>query len=125
LHDKFKQYNWFLPSSGELIRILYYIYQCTALPYRTDLTKFPDANAFQYAVQNNIINIANFYINSNINTSVNQYWSSSQAPNGPNNNPDGGYAADITITNNENSIGNYNVKSWKYQIKNVIPVCKF
>lgn len=27
LNDKFKKYNWFLPASGDLVRILYYAYQ--------------------------------------------------------------------------------------------------
>ena len=27
LADRFKKHNWFLPASGDLVRILYYVYQ--------------------------------------------------------------------------------------------------
>ena len=63
LDDRFKKYNWFLPSSGELARLLYYVHQSydgnaleTPLRSRYDLTYKEDAaNAFYNAISLNVL----------------------------------------------------------------------
>lgn len=49
LSDKFKYYNWFVPSAGEIIRIIYYMRQ-----YNKD-SEYSDATAFNTAIKNNIL----------------------------------------------------------------------
>ena len=49
LSDKFKYYNWFVPSAGDIIRIIYYMRQ-----YNKD-SEYSDANAFNTAIKNNIL----------------------------------------------------------------------
>lgn len=60
LIDKFKAHNWFLPSSGELLRICYYVYQsyksgegAQAEPVNSsyDSTHSDPANAFYVAIK--------------------------------------------------------------------------
>lgn len=50
LIDKFKKHNWFLPSSGEMCRILYYYNW-----YNKTNNDYTDANAFASAINNNIL----------------------------------------------------------------------
>ena len=67
--DKFKEHNWFLPSSGELLRMCYYAYQsykdgfAQATPVNSiydSSTPYP-ANAFYQAIKDGKLKMANFY----------------------------------------------------------------
>ena len=53
LIDKFKKRNWFIPSSGEVVRISYYMRQ-----YYTNDSEFEGANAFKLAIDEKILKTA-------------------------------------------------------------------
>lgn len=68
LDDKFKKYNWFLPSSGELARLLYYIYQSqeTDGPVNSEFNssyKDAAANAFDNVMKEKLISKTSFISN--------------------------------------------------------------
>ena len=84
LSDKFKKYNWFLPSSGELARILYYIYQ--SLDRNNNGTALQTPNNSNYGLENsneaanafyNIFKLDKFN-KTNILNSNNLYFSSDE-----------------------------------------------
>jgi hypothetical protein len=56
LDNKFKKYNWFLPASGDVVRILYYCYNA-----KYDVSDFDDAKAFKNAIDLNVLKLQNFY----------------------------------------------------------------
>ena len=79
IHDKFKRYHWFLPSSGELLRMLYYVYQSqkngnaseTPVDSIYNGVDYPStANAFYYAIKEGILSVRNIYSDT--------LWSSSE-----------------------------------------------
>ena len=52
LDNRFKKYNWFIPASGDLVRMSYYMRQ-----YFVNDSEFDDANAFKLAIDNKILNV--------------------------------------------------------------------
>ena len=104
LADKFKKYNWFLPTSGELIRILYYIYHIYNGRTSSD---YNDAYSFENAVAGNIITINNFIGKT--------YWSSTETSSDT-------YAASIQLTSSDNK---YNDTADRVNNCSIIPICKF
>jgi hypothetical protein len=50
LADKFKKRNWFLPASGDMVRISYYMSQ-----YFKKDSEYAGADAFANAIDNNIL----------------------------------------------------------------------
>ena len=50
LLDKFKKNNWFIPSSGDVVRIAYYMRQ-----YLINDSTFEDSNAFKTAIESGIL----------------------------------------------------------------------
>lgn len=50
LADKFKKHNWFIPASGDMVRICYYMRQ-----YFTKDSEYDGANAFALAIDNGIL----------------------------------------------------------------------
>ena len=50
LVDKFKKRNWFLPTSGEIARMSYYMRQ-----YFINDSEYDDANAFKLAIDNKVL----------------------------------------------------------------------
>jgi hypothetical protein len=66
LNDKFKKYKWFLPSSGELARFLYYINQSNGSGQPVNSSygnsyKEAAANAFDNVINEKLISRSDFY----------------------------------------------------------------
>lgn len=74
LAEKFKKYNWFLPSSGELIRLLYYIYHGSPSASISS-TAFGDAKVFEKFRNVNFFNFDNY-------TTDMRFWSSTECTTG-------------------------------------------
>ena len=109
LADKFKKRNWFLPASGDMIRILYYVYQSfnngnvQDEPFNSkyDSSYNEPANAFANAIKLNVLNI----------NRMSGYFLTSTEQN-----------RDSNFTINTYSQCNY----WtKYSTAHVLPICKF
>ena len=60
LVDKFKKRNWFIPASGDLARISYYMRQ-----YYAKDSIYEDGNAFDFAISNNILKTAGYLASEN------------------------------------------------------------
>lgn len=58
LHDNFKKHNWFLPSSGDAVRICYYMRQ-----YFANDSQFEGANAFKLAIDGKKLMVRGFLDN--------------------------------------------------------------
>lgn len=111
LSSKFKKYNWFLPSSGELLRLLYYIHQSKGIdsPENSNYNnsyKDAAANAFDTAIKLDVIRRVNF-------TSGGDYFSSTEAD--TNNAVRVSYERGYATTKQKGSSNSVNV----------IPVCAF
>lgn len=106
LADKFKKYNWFLPASGDMIRILYYYYQSYAkgsaqnTPVNSD---FEDANAFANAIALKVLSVSG--LNNTYNTSTER---------------DMNYMATV-----DGNTGYVRTTSSKYTTYAVRPICRF
>lgn len=69
LNDKFKKYNWFLPASGDVVRMLYYAYQSykdgvaqeEPVDSMYDSSYNEPANAFYNAIKLGKLNMTNLY----------------------------------------------------------------
>ena len=112
LADKFKAHNWFIPSAGEALRLLYYVNTYITGKYITN--ENPD-DIFKPIVNANIINVNGVSFSNILNNLTNEIHTSSEC--GDNN-----Y---ITITSwNETSFNQY--QSLKtITSKRCIPICKF
>ena len=120
LADKFKKYNWFLPASGDLTRLLYYVYQsydtttgtASETPINSEYngTIGEPANAFKNAISNKIpnTNISIFRAGS---FSNNTFYSSTEA----------GRDQVITI----NATNGKSSQTYKYNTYKVVPICVF
>lgn len=81
LDNKFKAHNWFLPASGELFRMCYYVYQsykdgaAQAEPVNSsfDSSHTDPANAFYTAIKDGKLKMSNLY-----GTSESTIWSSTE-----------------------------------------------
>lgn len=123
LLDKFKEHNWFLPASGELIRMCYYAYQSylqdenkVAKPQKTPVNSVfgsaynEPANAFYQAIADGWLKMTNFYTgNPKSGTSV---WSSTETT---------GEKNAIFITSNDGNPSSVS-KSSAYYVR---PICRF
>lgn len=123
LLDKFKEHNWFLPASGELIRMCYYAYQSylqdenkVAKPQKTPVNSVfgsaynEPANAFYQAITDGMLKMTNFYTgNPKSGTSV---WSSTETT---------GEKNAIFITSNDGNPSSVSKASAYY----VRPICRF
>jgi hypothetical protein len=120
LNNKFKKHNWFLPASGDLLRLLYYMYQTYStyngnkqLHEKPVYSEYTNANAFYSAVKNNVIDLSNF----NNNNVSNAFWSSTE------------YGRNYAIAGCYN--GKYSIMDKHqggptgYEQINVIPICAF
>ena len=115
LLDKFKAHNWFLPSSGELLRMCYYAYQsykdgaATATPTNSsyDGSNGDPANAFYTAIKDGKLKMANLH-----GTTPVTLWSSTETS---------GEKNAITVTSNN---GNCSQTS-KSAGATVRPICRF
>jgi hypothetical protein len=101
LNDKFKKHNWFLPSSGEMYRILYYYKWYD----NTNTTEFEDLNAFKYVLTTNF---NGNMILSNISSSTAAYVTSTE------------HTESMAIAAKLEGI-----ETGKYSNKNVRPICRF
>jgi hypothetical protein len=118
LIDKFKAHNWFLPSSGELLRICYYAYQsykdgvAQAEPVNSlyDSSYNEPANAFYIPIKDGKLSMN--YLYSGVDTSGTLMWSSTETS---------GEKQSIAISSNNGS--------WEQRSKSstgaVRPVCRF
>ena len=123
LLDKFKEHNWFLPASGELIRMCYYAYQSylqdenkVGKPQKSPVNSMfgsaynEPANAFYQAIADGKLKMANFYTgNPKSGTSV---WSSTETT---------GEKNAIFITSNDGSPSSIS-KASAYCVR---PICRF
>jgi hypothetical protein len=115
LLDKFKAHNWFLPSSGELLRMCYYAYQsykdgaATATPTNSsyDGSNGDPANAFYTAIKDGKLKMANLH-----GTTPVTLWSSTETS---------GEKNAITVSSNN---GNCSQTS-KSAGATVRPICRF
>lgn len=117
LIDKFKAHNWFLPASGELLRMCYYAYQSynpatnTALaePFNSiyDSSHIDPANAFYTAIKDGKLKMTNLHETSSV-----ALWSSTETS---------GEKNAITI-NSENGLWNQLSKSSAAAVR---PICRF
>ena len=118
LLDKFKIHNWFLPSSGELLRMCYYAYQSykDGVAQETPVNSMYDesydepANAFYNAIKEGKLKMNNFYSgNAESGTTM---WSSTETT---------GEKYAISISSNNGS--------WQQLSKSssgsVRPICRF
>lgn len=120
LDNKFKKYNWFLPASGDLVRLLYYIYQsydtitgtASEGPVNSEYngTIGDPANAFKNAIQSKIPNTNNSIFGASIFVN-NTFFSSTEA------NRD--QAITINGRNGKSSL------TYKYNMYKVVPICVF
>lgn len=109
LADKFKKYNWFLPASGELARLLYYIYQSqgTDTPTNSEYNnsyKEAAANAFDNVIKEKLL-LRSDFIGST-------FYSSTESG--------GDQAVSIQVSN-----GKCNTSMKSTSSNKVIPVCSF
>ena len=112
LADKFKKYNWFLPSSGEVARILYYIYQS----YKDGVAQETPVNSkyglsYKDAAANAFYNVINLGIfKANKFGATQGVWSSTET--------------DQSTVVSVNSSGTCSNTS-KMTTRRVIPICRF
>lgn len=112
LADKFKAHNWFIPSAGEALRLLYYVNMYNNHKYETNENT---DDIFKPIVNANIINVNGVSFGNILNNLTNEIHTSSECA-------DNNY---ITITSwNETSFSQY--QSLKtIASKRCIPICKF
>jgi hypothetical protein len=131
LNDKFKKHKWFLPSCGELARILYYVYHST--DRNNSIASTSPKNDSIYTIENGYKHddIANLFSNLfekgviHVNNFVPQngskyYWSSSEY--------DYKYALRLSAYNGGSSNGSGEVNALDkgaYTNIYVIPICSF
>jgi hypothetical protein len=65
LADKFKKRNWFIPASGEVVRISYYMRQ-----YYVNDSEYEGANAFKFAIDEKILETAGWLTSPTAGTTV-------------------------------------------------------
>ena len=71
LNSKFKKRNWFIPTSGECVRISYYMRQYYLHKENPEYySKFEDANAFKLAIDEKILKTAGWLTSSTSGTTV-------------------------------------------------------
>ena len=71
LIDKFKKRNWFIPTSGECVRISYYMRQYYLQKENPEYSSgFEDANAFKLAIDEKILKTAGWLTSSTSGTTV-------------------------------------------------------
>lgn len=121
LLDKFKVHNWFLPSSGELLRMCYYAYQsykdntAQAEPVNSiyDSSYNEPANAFYIPIKDAKLKMGNFYGgNAESGTTM---WSSTETGSG-------GESRHAVAISSNNGTPEQRSKSSSGSVR---PVCKF
>lgn len=122
LLDKFKKNNWFIPTSGECVRISYYMRQYYLHQANADLTsEYEDANAFKLAIDEKILKTTGWLSSENSGTTV---LSSTEGGNTANN-------FVTVITTGYSKQDTTNVYSGicsgvnKYDSARLRPICKF
>jgi hypothetical protein len=123
LLDKFKEHNWFLPASGELIRMCYYAYQSylqdenrVAKPQESPVNSVfgsaynEPANAFYQSIKDGKLKMANLYTGNP--TSGTSVWSSTETT---------GEKNAIYITSNDGKPSSVS-KASAYCVR---PICRF
>ena len=115
LSDKFKKHNWFLPASGDLIRLNYYIYQSykDGKAQETPVNSvYANANAFYNAFESKKCNLYKHLTGANM-------WSSTE------NNADNAVVI-VPVQNISAFTSFYNTTYKSYDTSSVvIPICAF
>lgn len=123
LIDKFKKYNWFLPTAGELTRAMYYIYHAYKIKNNNSISNFNNSNLLVETIklleENNKLSLSNF-----ISSSTKNYWTSSEI------NDNHVYVLSINANTDNNiyinKINGYNHNEKSTTPYNVIlPICRF
>lgn len=66
LADKFKKRNWFIPTSGEVCRISYYMRHY----FDPEISDYDDAKAFKFAIDNGILKTTGYLTNLTSGTTI-------------------------------------------------------